>query len=433
MRHDANWRMETATLDQPATVDALRRRRARARCSTRSRGSTAASRACWRSAPRMIDQSRGLIEATEAARPTSRGPSADRELARQLLVSELAPLLRIPSTSAARLVAESRALVEELPATLDALGRGEFSYRHAQVVIDNADSLPDEARRDFEQAVLPGRSHAHCRTFRRAGQARARTHAPRVAGARRRTRQFDRRSVAVDPARDGMAWFTAYLPAESAVAIDDRLDQLAGAMRDPARSADLRPVARRRVLRPDGVGRDSVGRDSVDRQGSRSSSRHPGARSRHRAGPDPAATRRRARVARGLWADSRGCRASDRRARHRASRGCSRIPRPGVSSRWDATATRCRPICGSGCGCATRPAACAGVRAASRHLRRRPQPRLGWRWRDRGRQSRSPLPGRPYSQAPARLADGAPAGRRFRWTSPMGRAYLTEPSAILRT
>ena len=178
---------------------------------------------------------------------------------------------------------------------------------------------------------------------------------------RRRARQFDRRSVAVDPARDGMAWLTAYLPAETAVAIDDRLDQLAGAMRDPA---DPRTFAQ---LRADAFcdlmvsGEIPSGEIRIDRQGSRSSSGHPGARSRHRAGPDPAATRRRARVARGLRADSRRCRPSARRARHRASRGCSRIPRPGLSFRWDATATRCRPICGSGCGCATRPAVRRGA------------------------------------------------------------------------
>src|ERR1700754_998573 len=52
---------------------------------------------------RMIDQSREWMEAAEAARPASRGPIADRERARQTLVSELAPLLRIPAGTAAHL------------------------------------------------------------------------------------------------------------------------------------------------------------------------------------------------------------------------------------------------------------------------------------------------------------------------------------------
>jgi hypothetical protein len=182
---------------------------------------------------RMIDQSRAWIEAKAAASPASRGPAADHELARQLLVSELGALLRIPAGSAARLVAESRSLVTELPATLDALGRGEFSYRHAQIVIENADDLPGDDRGDYEQAVLRAARTLNASRFReRARRVRERLHPESLAV--RRASRFDRRSVAVDPARDGMAWLSAYLPAETAIAIDDRLDQLAAAMRDPA-------------------------------------------------------------------------------------------------------------------------------------------------------------------------------------------------------
>jgi hypothetical protein len=184
---------------------------------------------------RMIDQSRAWMEASAAASPLSRGPHADGELARQLLVAELAPLLRIPAGSATHLVAESRSLVADLPATLEALGRGEMSYRHAQVVIENAEDLPDEARGEFEQAVLPVARTLNTSRFReRARRIRERIHPESLAA--RRASRFERRSVSVDPARDGMAWLSAYLPAEAAIAIDDRLDQLAAAMRDPADS-----------------------------------------------------------------------------------------------------------------------------------------------------------------------------------------------------
>jgi hypothetical protein len=184
---------------------------------------------------RMIDQARDWMEASAASSPMSRGPIADRELARQLLVSELAPLLRIPLGSAAHLVSESRSLVADLPATLDALGRGEMSYRHAQVVIENADDLPVAARGEFEQAVLTAARSLNTSRFReRARRIRERLHPESLAV--RRASRFERRSVAVDPARDGMAWLTAYLPAETAIGIDDRLDQLAAALRDPADS-----------------------------------------------------------------------------------------------------------------------------------------------------------------------------------------------------
>ena len=66
--------METATIDQPATVDALVADEPALLLEAmagvdRSIASLLAIRA------RMIDRSRGLIEATEAARPTSRGPA----------------------------------------------------------------------------------------------------------------------------------------------------------------------------------------------------------------------------------------------------------------------------------------------------------------------------------------------------------------------
>ena len=100
---------------------------------------------------RMIDQAFAWVRENQRA---LRGARADDRLSRDILVSELAALLRIASGSAARLVDESRALVADLPATLTALGRGEISYDHASVVVDNAGSLPEAARGAYEVAVL---------------------------------------------------------------------------------------------------------------------------------------------------------------------------------------------------------------------------------------------------------------------------------------
>jgi Domain of unknown function (DUF222)/HNH endonuclease len=179
---------------------------------------------------RMIDTARTCIADTEASRPTSRGPSADAEMARQLLVAELAALLRIPGATAARLVAESRALVTELPATLEALGAGDISYRHATVMVDNAESLPDEARAGFEKAELPAARRLNASRFGDHAR-RAREHAHPESLRTRRLTAVQRRSVHVDPGRDGMAWLSIYASAEKLVAIDDRLDRLATAAR----------------------------------------------------------------------------------------------------------------------------------------------------------------------------------------------------------
>ncbi len=84
-----------------------------------------------------------------------------------------------------------------------------------------------------KHAVLPHALRLNIARFRdHARRTRERTH-PESLARRRGGSQFDRRSVAIDPAADGMAWLTAYLPAESAIAIDDRLDRLAASLRDP--------------------------------------------------------------------------------------------------------------------------------------------------------------------------------------------------------
>lgn len=179
---------------------------------------------------RMIDLARGWVERT--SRSSSRTTAANAELARQLMVAELAAALRLSGAAAARLVAESRALTTTLPRTLEALGEGSISYQHAAIVVDNADSLPPEAHGEFEGAVLSAAQRLNPPRFRDHARRIREQHHPESLRIRR-ARQHDRRHVGVEPARDGMAWLTAYGPAEQMVAMDDRLDRLAAAMRSP--------------------------------------------------------------------------------------------------------------------------------------------------------------------------------------------------------
>lgn len=194
---------------------------------------------------RFIDSARVWITETESRRPTSRGGQRDAEMARQLLTAELAAALRIPGASATRLVAESTLLVNDLPATLETLAAGEISYRHATTVVDNAVSLPAEARGDYEVAILAGARRLNTSRFREHAR-RAREHHHPESISVRRAREFADRSVTIEPARDAMAWLSLYGPAEQVIAIDDRLDRLATAMRspdDPRTFAQLRADA----------------------------------------------------------------------------------------------------------------------------------------------------------------------------------------------
>ncbi|TPX02984.1 DUF222 domain-containing protein, partial [Schumannella luteola] len=60
--------------------------------------------------------------------------------------AELAAALRVPERTAENLLGEARLLVEELPATLAALARGAFSYRHAQALVDELAGLEPHDR-----------------------------------------------------------------------------------------------------------------------------------------------------------------------------------------------------------------------------------------------------------------------------------------------
>jgi hypothetical protein len=183
----------------------------------------------------LIDQARSWSEATASLMPADTSAvhrwSATR-VARRSLVSELAAALRLPERSTETLIEESRSLLRELPATMAALADGDISYRHAQVMIDHANSLPAEARRPFERAALPLAVTLTVSRFdHRARVLREREHPESVEV--RHDSSRDKREISLDPARDGMAWLTAYLPAATAQAIYHRVTDVAAALQSP--------------------------------------------------------------------------------------------------------------------------------------------------------------------------------------------------------
>jgi hypothetical protein len=60
----------------------------------------------------------------------------------------------MPERSVQRLVGEARILTRDLPATYAALAEGRFSYRHAQVMIDETAGLEAEDRAVVERLGL---------------------------------------------------------------------------------------------------------------------------------------------------------------------------------------------------------------------------------------------------------------------------------------
>jgi hypothetical protein len=172
-------------------------------------------------------------------------PWSQAETARRTLVSELACALRLPERTTQNLVAESEMLVQQLPATLEALRTGDLSYRHAQVVIDHARSLPEKLRSEFELTVLPfARTHTVAKLDRKARATRERMDPATIA--ERHAKCRDDRRLEFEPARDGMAWLHHYLPAADALAIYNRATDIGTAMQgrnEPRTLAQLRSDA----------------------------------------------------------------------------------------------------------------------------------------------------------------------------------------------
>lgn len=185
----------------------------------------------------LIDQARQWSEITAAASESSSSNSSpggwsSATIARRVLVSELACALRLPERTVETLVEESRSLLHDLPATLDALRGGNISYRHAKAMIDHADSLPESARETFEQSALPFAKRLTVAKFDRKARVLRENAHPETIDARHAASTLDR-TVSIEPARDGMTWLSAYLPAAEAHGIYNRITDIALGLRCP--------------------------------------------------------------------------------------------------------------------------------------------------------------------------------------------------------
>jgi hypothetical protein len=194
-----------------------------------------------------IDQLRVWSDAMVAAESpaVSRGPHGwtPEVRGRRELVFELACALRIPESTADRLIDESRRLVHALPETHLALREGEISYRHAHVMVNQTATLPDEAAADYERELLPFAKSLTVAKFTRVARKKREVLHPESITERRQKGVDDRR-VWFDPLPDGMAFIGAHLSAEIGVAAYGRLTEIARAQDAPD---DDRTLAQKRA------------------------------------------------------------------------------------------------------------------------------------------------------------------------------------------
>ncbi|SMG20674.1 HNH endonuclease signature motif containing protein [Agreia pratensis] len=171
------------------------------------------------------------------------GPQWSRtQVAERQLATELAVGLRVTENEARRLMSTGEGLAESFTATLAALSNGQFSYRHAHIVVRFGAALPAEAQAEFEQRMLA--DAADLTVVQVENLARRLTEEVQHETAIERfERAAASRYFARENAPDGMAYLTHYLPAVEAVAIESMANSIANSARkagDPRTLTQLR-------------------------------------------------------------------------------------------------------------------------------------------------------------------------------------------------
>ncbi|RNL51806.1 HNH endonuclease signature motif containing protein [Arthrobacter oryzae] len=187
--------------------------------------------------------------AAAAVAMTAPAASPQERTARQMAVTaEVACVLTVSERSAAALMAEAATLTAGLPLTLSALRAGTLSWQHARVMCDETSGLEPAAAAALEAHFLdaeapfaargcpagelvPARFRAKARSWRE-------RHHPVSMEARHRKGVAERR-LDYAPDRDGMAWISAYLPADTAAGVWARATEAARALQGPSESRTL--------------------------------------------------------------------------------------------------------------------------------------------------------------------------------------------------
>jgi hypothetical protein len=202
------------------------------------------------------------------------GPSwDDAELARRSMAAEAAGALRLRAVTAGAMIFDATRLVHDLPGFHDSLAQGRITWGHALKVLELSVNLPEEVLPVFAARVLPAAETLTSTQFGRVA-ARVLERMQPVPLAERAAVGFAKRRVVLNPDIDGMAWLSAYLKADDAQAIYDRLSRIAknldhddaaegvpgaaGSV-DAERTKDQRRADAYRDLLLDGIGPNGLG------------------------------------------------------------------------------------------------------------------------------------------------------------------------------
>lgn len=186
-------------------------------------------------------KAKAAVTYTESAFAVA-GPDTPVVAQEMAVAAEIGCVLALGPRAAGTFLTTSHAVVSSLPRTLEALQAGTISWQHAVVMADETACLdaagaaaleahfldPDvpDAARGCPAGELPAhRFRAKARTWRE------RHHAESIE--KRHAKGVAERRVEFRPDRDGMAWLSAYLPADQALAGWNRLTAVARSLQGP--------------------------------------------------------------------------------------------------------------------------------------------------------------------------------------------------------
>ncbi|MDR7160093.1 DUF222 domain-containing protein [Arthrobacter sp. BE255] len=165
--------------------------------------------------------------------------------------AEIACVLTLGPRAASVFLSDSHEVTKRLPLTLSALQAGTISWQHARVMVDETASLDPAGAAALEahfldpDAANPARGcpagEMPASRFRHKARIWRERHHQDSIETRHATSALDRR-VEYTPDKDGMAWLSAYLPADQAAATWNRITAIARGLQGPDESRTLTQI-----------------------------------------------------------------------------------------------------------------------------------------------------------------------------------------------
>ncbi|MCP9001521.1 HNH endonuclease [Pseudarthrobacter sp. RMG13] len=169
-------------------------------------------------------------------------PDAPLQAQEMAVTAEVACVLAIGERAAGALLNQSQMLTIALPLTLSALQAGTISWQHARAMVEEAATLDSAGAAALEAHFLdpdapnPARGcpagEMPASRFRHQARTWRERHHTESIEKRHAKGVLDRR-VEYSPDQDGMAWLSAYLPADQAAAIWNRTTAVARGLQGP--------------------------------------------------------------------------------------------------------------------------------------------------------------------------------------------------------